>query len=507
MSEIELKLAVASGDLAKAREILSGRGGRASAPVTLTSTYYDTAEGELHRQHLLLRVRKEGRQFVQTVKREAVGDTDLLARGEWEDAIDGERPDRTAPRSGAVLQKAAVVGELNPLFKTVVRRSTILLEPGADTRVEAALDEGEIRAADGAAVEPISEIELELKSGSPAVLYDMALRLVDAMPLRIETRSKGQRGYRLIDQQWTYPVVGWRRLRLAADMTVDAVLQGMGRRCLGVVLRNEPAARAGDAEAIHQMRVAARRLRSALAALKPMLPEEHYRWANGELKWLAGALGGARNYDVICENLLDPARNALPVALDLQPLLDAVERERRSAHEQAKDAIASTRYTASLLKLARWFEARGWRDQPVSERSARLMAGIAEVAPDLIARRYRKARQRSKNFAELGPAERHRLRIALKKLRYSVDLVRSLFTKREVSAFLDLVKPLQDDLGCINDVRVAHELFARLFRTSNSVDLDVTAGVVLGWHDRGLAENERRLRKHVRRFRDVTHFW
>lgn len=507
MSEIELKLAVTPSDLPRAREMLRGRGGRASAPATLTSTYYDTAEGGLHRNDLLLRVRKEGRRFVQTVKREATGDADLLVRGEWEDAIRGERPDRGAPRSGAVLRAAAVDGELHPLFKTVVRRSTILLRPGADTRIAASLDEGEIRAADGAAVEPISEIELELKSGSPAVLYDMALRLIDAIPLRIETRSKAERGYRLIDERWSYRVVGWRRWPLAPDMTVETVLQGMGRRCLAVVLRNEPAALAGDAEAIHQMRVAARRLRSALAAVKPMLPQEHFRWANGELKWLAGALGGARNYDVLRENLLHPGSNTPPVPLDLEPLLDAVDRERQSAHEQAKEAIASTRYTASLLKLARWVEASGWRDQPVSEQSACLMAGIAKVAPDLIARHYRKARVRSKNFAELGPADRHRLRIALKKLRYTIELVRSLFEKREVAAFLGIVKPLQDDLGRVNDVRVAHELLAQLCRTNDNAGLDVAAGVVLGWHDRGLAENERRLRKHVRRFRNAAHFW
>ena len=507
MAEVELKLAVSAQDLVRAREILSGRSGvPAAAPTTLVSVYYDTPERGLAQRELLLRVRKHGRRYIQTVKGRAAA-ADLLTRDEWEDAIGSERPDLAAPQSGPALQRAAKDGELRPLFKTVVRRTLFALEPGSATRIEAALDEGEIRALDGDLTEPISEIELELKSGSAAVLYDVALRLLDAMPLHIETRSKGERGYALIDGARLPPVVHVQLPDIHPEMTVDAALHDIGLRCLLPVLQNAPAALAGVPDAIHQMRVCARRLRSLLSSVKPMLSDEHYRWANGEAKWLLSALGDARNWHVFSEHLLKPLRAAQLAPQALDPLVRDVERAQDAASARAGEAIRSPRYTESLLKLLRWFEAHGWRDQAVSQESAALMAPIGEIAPVLLRRRYRRARRRSKDFAKLDPARRHKLRIALKKLRYMSEFLGGLFDRQAVDAFLGALKPLQDGLGAANDVRAAHDLMTQLGEGSGGAKVERGAGIVLGWHDRGLVENEPALRKQVRRFRKAQPFW
>ena len=506
MAEVELKLAVKPQDLARARDILAGRSGRGPAPpTTLVSVYYDTPERGLARRELTLRVRKHGRRYIQTVKGRTPGAVDPLARGEWEDALEGERPDLAAPHGGPALQRAAKDGELTPLFKTVVRRTMIPLEPGSSTRIEAALDEGEVRALTGDAAEPISEIELELKSGSPAVLYDVALRLLEAMPLPIETRSKAERGYDLVDGARHAAAAHAEAVVIAPDMTVDDVLHAIGLACLAPVLKNAPAALAGEPDAIHQMRVSARRLRSLLAAVKPMLSAEHHRWANDELRWLLDSLGNARNWHVFAANLLRPAQTAL--AQDLAPLREGVEEAQSVATERAIAAIRSQRYADSLLRLLRWFEARGWRDQPVSKQSSRLMAPIGEIAPALLRRRYRQARKRSKRFAKLDPADRHKLRIALKKLRYLSEFLGDLFDRRQVKAFLRALKPLQETLGSANDVRAAHELLTERHAIGNSAGIDRGAGLVLGWHDRALAEREPKLRKQVRRFRKADPFW
>jgi CHAD domain-containing protein len=255
------------------------------------------------------------------------------------------------------------------------------------------------------------------------------------------------------------------------------------------------------------MRVSARRLRSLLAAVKPMLSAEHYRWANDELKWLLASLGEARNWHVLAENLVKPVQTTLPLPQDLAPLSCEVERAQSAAGERAKEAIRSARYTDSLLKLLRWFEGRGWRDQPVSQQSARLMAPIADVAPILVGRRYRQAMKRSRHFAKLDLGRRHKLRIALKKLRYMSECLGPLFDRGAVKAFLRRLKPLQDSLGWANDVRAAHELMARLGEGGSGAASARAAGLVLGWHDRGLAEREPGLRKQVRRFRKAAPFW
>jgi triphosphatase len=249
-----------------------------------------------------------------------------------------------------------------------------------------------------------------------------------------------------------------------------------------------------------------RRLRAVLSAMKPVLPLEHFRWANGELKWLGAGLAPARDWDVFAASLLEPVVAALDGERDLGRLVLGVERQRRGAYARARETILSQRYAASMLRLARWFDARGWRDQPVTEESARLVAPVGKAAPELLARLHRKARKRAKNYALLTPPERHKLRIALKKLRYTVDFLESLFAARRVRRFVDAVKPLQDDLGHANDVRTAPALIADL-RNGDAAALEGAGGIVLGWHDRGLAEAEATTLRHVRRFRRSRAFW
>src|SRR5262249_13145508 len=203
------------------------------------------------------------------------------------------------PVSGVQLNHIVAQDELRPLFQTLVRRTTIELEPQSATRIEAAIDEGEIRGVENGRVEPVSEIELEVKSGDPAVAYDLGLRLLEFAPLRIEARSKADRGYRLIAAPDAAPsAVHAEPIVLNPSMTVETVLQTIGRRWIAHLLQNEAAVLVNNAEGVHQMRVATRRLRSALSAVRSMLPSEDYNRISGELKWLAAHFGSARSCDV-----------------------------------------------------------------------------------------------------------------------------------------------------------------------------------------------------------------
>jgi triphosphatase len=444
-----------------------------------------------------------------TVKTGDLIETNLWERREWEDRIASNRPDLDARRTRARLPDVIRKEDLRPAFTTVVTRRVIELEPHASTRIEVAIDKGEIRTADGGAVEPISEVELELKRGDPAVLYDLALRLLQVAKIRLEMRSKAERGYRLLGPATVPRPVQAMPVTLDPAMTVEAALQCFGQRCLAHLLHNEFIALAGDAEAIHQMRVAVRRLRSALSALKSMLPTEHYRWASEELKWLTHALGPARNWDIFIAHLVRPVSDALPDHRELEQLVSAAELLRRAAFDDAKQAILSERHTESTLQLMRWFAVRGWRDQPISENSALLLAPIVDVAPNVIERCHRKARRRCKRFEELSPAARHKLRIALKKLRYTIEFLGSVFDEHKVQAFVNRLKSLQDCLGHANDVRVAHDLMEQ-FRDPKDHDaraFNRAGGLVLGWHERDLADREPKLRKLVRHFKQLDPFW
>jgi triphosphatase len=502
--ELELKLAAAPADLPSVRRKLLELAGRERAARTsLTSVYYDTPDRQLRRQGVSLRVRRGNHRFVQTVKHENAGTLPLL-RAEWEDAVTGALPDLRAANSGPHLPETLSAAELQPVFSTVVRRAVIPIKVDGTTEIEAAIDEGEIQALADLPGEPICELELEYKLGNPAAIYDIGLCLLEAAPLRIEARSKAERGFDLVDPGSTeHRVVHASSIVLRPEMTVEAVLQNFGCDCLGAVLRNEASALSGVAEGLHQMRVALRRLRAVLSGVKRMLPAEQYRWVGDELRWLAGVLGPARNWDVLADSILPPITSTLFTGQERLVLIDACEEERRDARRQAGSAIRSVRYTTGLLKLLRWFTAREWREQPVSEQSALLVAPIGEVAPRLIARRYRQTCKASEDFAELDNGERHQLRIAIKKLRYTIDLLQSLYPKARVTKFVKILKPLQDQLGHANDVQVARDLMAGL-RLSGS---DRAAGIVLGWHERELADREQRLQKQLRKLGCARPFW
>jgi triphosphatase len=506
-TEVELKLAARPAELPELKRALVAMApGSVTAQEKLISTYYDTPERALQRQGLTLRVREQRGRLIQTVKAEdrAAG---ILSRGEWEDALTENRPDPAAPQSGPHLPQGSGA-ELRPLFVTDVMRTVGEIEPRAGTRIEAAIDEGEVRLTDGDAVEAISEIELELKSGEAAALYDIALRLIEGAAVRIEMRSKSERGYRLASGSGTAIPVHAKPVTLDRDMPAEAALQKIGRSCLAQLIGNEAAVLARHSEGVHQIRVAARRIRSATSSLKKMLPAQERRWIAEELGWLAGTLGPARNLDVFADELLPAARAGLPDEPGWEDLAATLDRLQREAYDRVKQAVLVERYTTTMLRLLRWFEGCGWRANQAPEEAALAASPIGEVAAQVLERRRRKVRKSSKGFGKQTSPERHKLRIAVKKLRYTTELFGSLFDKRELQSFVSTLKRLQNELGYANDVRVAHEFIVDLFA---QIEPRGTAGhawiAMLGWHDLALAAGERKLRRHVRRLKDATPFW
>jgi triphosphatase len=507
-TEIELKLAARPSDLPELkRALLAMTPGFLSTQERLISTYYDTPDLGLRRSGLSLRVREQAGRFTQTVKAADTSTAGVLARSEWEDALVENRPNPEAPQSGPHLPHE-LAADLRPLFFTDVTRTAVEIEPRSGTRIEAAIDEGEVRLTDGDAVEPISEIELELKSGEPAALYDLALQILDVAEVRVETRSKSARGYRLASGSEAVIAVHAEPLTLDCDMPVEAALQEIGRSCLAQLLGNEAAVLAGHSEGVHQMRVAARRIRSAISSLKTMLPIEDRRWITEELRWLGGTLGPARNLDVFANELLPAARAHLPGEPGWDDLGATLDSLRREAYSRVKEAALAERHTITVLRLLRWFEACGWRKNQASEEAAIRASPIGEVAARVLDRRRRKVWQHSKGFGKQTPRERHKLRIAVKKLRYTTELFGSLFDESELQSFVRTLKRLQDDLGYANDVRVAHEFIVDLFAQTAPRSAAGHAWVtMLEWHDLALAAGERKLRRHVRRLKDATPFW
>ena len=491
--------------MVRALEARAGTDGKMEPrPAKLVSTYFDTEDHALWRRGLTLRVRRCNGHFIQTVKSDAEVAGMGIARGEWEDEIAAPGPDPQAAQSGRFIDPKQVPA-LMPLFRTEIGRRTIELLREPETCIEAAIDRGRVYVPCRDASEPVSEVELELKSGTAAALYDVALDLLAVAPVRLERRSKSERGYRLAAAE-PPPVKAAHAaaVDLAGSLSGDEALRRIGNACLDQILRNEAAVSARLPEGI-QMRVAVRRLRAVLSAFGRMLPAEQRDPASAELRWLADALGEARNLDVFETGLVDPARTALDGDAAVGALTEAAARRRRAAYERAKRAVRSTRYTGLLLRLLRWFESSGWR---YSTRSKDLEQPIGALAVAILDRRLRVVMRRSKGFAGQTAQQRHRLRIALKKLRYAGEVLAALYPEEEVERFTKRLKRLQDDLGEANDVRVGRDIVAKLARANGNAGAIADAGnSVLAWHERRLAGRERKLRKHLDRLLAAVPFW
>jgi triphosphatase len=508
-TEVELKLAARPADLPALKRALAAiTPGAVRSRERLISTYYDTPDLALQAQGLTLRVREQGGRFIQTVKSEDAAGGVMLARGEWEDTLTENRPDPNAPESGKHLPQDPI-RQLRPLFVTDVNRTATEIDPLSGTRIEVAIDEGEVRSAGGGASEPISEIELELREGEAAALYDLALRLLEVAPIRIETRTKSERGYSLAAGAPVAPVpVYAEAVSLHPGMAAAAALQAIGRNCLAQLLRNEPAALAAEPEGVHQMRVAIRRIRSAAASLKGLLPGESRRLLREELGAFAKGLGPARNLDVFATELLPCARAGLPDHPGWEELAATLDRLRQKASDQVREAILSERFTAAILRLLRWFDTCEWRCEAATAEGSSLASPIGGIASRVLDQRLQSVRRRSKKFGRLSPPQRHKLRIAAKKLRYTTELFDSLFDEDATAEFVKPLKRLQDDLGYANDIRVAHEFVPELFAAAEPRSPAIRAWMdVLQWHDQMLAGRERKLRKHLRRLNGAAPFW
>src|SRR3954451_3540239 len=194
--EIELKLLVDADRMAhfNAAPVIATNARNKGTRKRLKSVYYDSPERMLRRNGLSLRVRQSGARFVQTVKTDAVDDP--LRRGEWEASVPSLAPDLALamPFIPEKLREQLEARPLEAVFIADIHRHARMIDLPSGT-VEIAFDRGELRAGDRAL--PVSEIELELKSGSASTIYEIALLLAEHGALNQSIRTKPARGFDL----------------------------------------------------------------------------------------------------------------------------------------------------------------------------------------------------------------------------------------------------------------------------------------------------------------------
>lgn len=447
--ETEIKLVASPAMLAELRghPRLTG----ADHTFACLTTYFDTPTRSLQRAGATLRLRTGEGGGEQTLKLPGAAGP-CIRRREW--TVTGQ-PDqlelaRFPEEARAGLEHLVAGSAVAPMATAMFARTLRPLRAGSSA-IELAFDIGTIRA--GAREAPLCEVELELKEGRLADLLALARDLPLGPDLQWSVASKTARALAL-----AFDLPGQARRAEPVDLPVDAsIADGLRAICWNGVqqlLANYPLVIAtGDHEALHQTRVAIRRLRAALSLFRTAATGPAGPVFGAELKAAAEGLAPARDLHLLQARVAAAASTA---PYDYAALLAELGRCRDAAMASAQQVLAGGTFQRLLLRFAFWLEAGDWPgagDATVSGQP------LGPFANHILSRQFRKVRKAQGPLAAWPDPVRHKLRIEIKKLRYAVEFLAPLYDK-DVSArhrkhFGQTLARLQDSLGELNDLAFA----------------------------------------------------
>jgi CHAD domain-containing protein len=233
--------------------------------------------------------------------------------------------------------------------------------------------------------------------------------------------------------------------------TIGQFAQSVLRRQLAALLAREAGVRSGDdPEAVHQMRVATRRLRAALSLFADVIPADVLALRR-ELGWLADTLGAVRDFDVQMTSLRQVAEELRAEQPALSPLFAWFAARRASARDDLTERLDSARYAALLGSLGALSSVNvtGWPGDAGRR--------VEEALPERLHRRHRRFRKAARAISAASAAvELHRARIRAKQLRYSLEFASGVYGK-PAQTLIRRAVGLQDLLGAIQDAVVMDE--------------------------------------------------
>ncbi|NOW44414.1 inorganic triphosphatase YgiF [Novosphingobium sp. SG751A] len=430
--EVEIKLATGEAMLKALRRHPALQG--ESQCESLRTTYFDTLDGALAAGKASLRVRRRAKGCEQTLKI-ALGRKSQMQRSEWNQPLhaDAQAPDPAAfPAPAALaLDQMRQGAHLVPYAELIVERETRLLRRDK-ALIEVAFDTGEIRAGERPS-QPIAEIELELCEGRLADLLRLALELPLGPDLGWSIRTKAHRAQALAKGR-APQAVSAAPVALTRGMSAGRAVQTIGWNALAHAVGNLGLViTRGDAGAIHQLRVAIRRLRAALSLFgKDLLTgDPRAREWRQELREAAILLAPARDLYVLAQGIKHPP--------------EALLRAQTIATQAAREGLGQPRFQRLWLQLALWLEEGAYLASPLAG------AAVEPLAATMIERQRGAIRGMRKRLAGMSDRDLHDLRKDLKKLRYSAGFFQPLDKSRTARAHQDALEQVQEALGRIQD--------------------------------------------------------
>ena len=435
---------------------------RSSGAGRLHSTYLDTPSLTLARHGVALRLRRQGRQWTASLKWAGEVEGDAHERPELTAALPGAPALQSTWLPGSLLTPLAalVAGrQLTPVLISEIHRRLFDVLPASPAATpepiaELALDRVHLRApGDGQPGTTYCEVEVERRRGERRDIAGLARLLRRGFNLLPSSESKFARGLTLL---YGTGIIGSADQRVLAYDTVRDGVRHIVARHLYRLRVHDPGTRTGeDPEALHDMRVATRRLRAAVRAFAGGIPARLQSGMSQELQWLGRLLGTVRDLDVQLAKL-DSFTAAAPAGF--RPALGRLrdhmdgERVRRRAHMLA--GLDTARYFRLLLRLERFADARARGRSP----DGMAQEPIVVAGQRAIKRAFRRLIKRGDEIqATPHPEDLHALRIRAKRLRYLLEFLQEL-TGKPGRRLVKRLTELQDLLGSYNDAVVMADL-------------------------------------------------
>ena len=422
----------------------------------ISDTYLDTEDWRIYQAGYALRIRRvKGKNRAEATMKllasegEAPG---LRSRREISEPLDSPDPEAFDDDSGPVGKRiGALFGpkKLRTLFEIQTHRNTFgLILEGSEVGA-VALDETNIPLENDAEPTHVRRVEIEVEPDAVLRLEPFVERLRYACRLSPASASKYEAG--LFARGLAPPgPPEFGPTGVHDTLTAGELAFRVLREQFAVFLAHEPGTRIGeDPEELHDMRVAARRMRAAMKIFEMPLPVRAQRFRN-EFKWIGGALGEVRDLDVQLERLdrwISSASSG-----DREPLeaLRRVFQERRNKARRLMLRRLNSRRYARLVESFGAFLERG-----PSRRAQASRRPILAAAPDLVRKPYRKLRKLGDPLSEESSGEEyHELRKKGKRLRYALEFLSDIYGDPAKNLIKSL-KELQDVLGDHQDAEVA----------------------------------------------------
>jgi CHAD domain-containing protein len=462
----------------------------ARTPRRLVDSYLDTDDWRIARAGFVVRTRRRGRHDEVTLKNTRPAENSgLRHRLEVTEVLPPSGVAGLGTEGPVGRRLRAIVGSrrLREVLQVRTRRRPFALRVGGVDAAEVALDDTMIVVGGGQRPMQLRRVEVEvlpewLESLEPIV--DQLRASCGLQPARL---SKFEAGLLAVGQEIPgSPDLG--STAISPSSTMGDLAYAVLRRQLVVLREKEPGTRLGeDPEELHDMRVATRRLRAALALFAEVLPARAQAFRE-ELGWLGRELGAVRDLDVQQEGLAEMAAATTGWSAgtrpdDHDPLADLsalLEREREAARTEMLAALDSVRWE----RLARGLAAMVQQGPARRSVAARTPAAIA--MPGLVEARHEKVAKAAKRAKRSGVVtDFHRLRISCKRLRYSLEFSSEVYGGR-TTRFVRQLTALQDQLGLMQDAEVASLRLADL--ATGEAHLPAATVFVMG----GVAERHRR---------------